>query len=403
MHQPNFLRRWAAPVLIALVLTGFHSVTQGGGGFSNDSYRYTRASLQLLGMERAEAQLAARDAYCDAQPAPNRAACLKANPHGLLPDHPRYERIFDTRPGYPLLAAPFIAAFGVLKGLWLLSLALTTTLGVLVYRLLRIAGTPRYAALAGQVVALMGGLGYWGARHLADTLVAPCVVACAIGAVHVLEGRRRAGWTWLVAGLAAVGLAKYSTAMLLTVCLAAVAGAYAWRVRHQVTLYRRALALLGGSAGAALVVNVTTAALGLPGLSESMQDTLTRYFTRPDVPDPVRGMLALEAGYWPSWLHLNAGFAVLLAVCCFALWRGRPVLAVPGIAVGLTGIGTAVAHPLLEELDRLWVLAWLPVALGVPLLVETVRGWGVAVVPPARRGERESGQVAAQSAELGQP
>ncbi|WP_199551730.1 hypothetical protein [Streptomyces sp. N35] len=380
----TFLRRFAAPLMLALLLAGFQSATAlQNWGFSNDSYRYTRASYEFLGLPRDAAQEKARDAYCASRPGP--ASCVEANPDGLKPDHPRYERIFDTRPGYPLLAAPFIAAFGALKGLWALSFLLTVASGLLTYRLLRIGGVNRLPSLAGEAVLLAGGPGYWGGRSLADSLVTPLVLVCGLGAVRLLGGRHKAGLGVLAAGCAGLALTKYSTALLFAVCLA-VAGALCWwRAALRTGRYRALRTLTAAAAGAAGTVAVVTALLGLPAASETMQDTLTRYFTRPDVADPVRGMLALEASYWPTWFHFNAGFAILLGICLWTLWRHRPQLLPIALATALTGLGTALAHPLLEELDRLWVLAWVPIALGVPVLGETLRKRGAATLPAARR------------------
>ncbi|NGO76235.1 hypothetical protein G6045_11230 [Streptomyces sp. YC504] len=387
-------RRLAAPLLLALLLTGFHSANASQSwGFNNDSYRYSRAALEFLGLPRGEAQVKARDAYCASRS--ELTACLAANPQGVKPDHPRYERIFDTRPGYPLLAAPFIAVFGALKGLWVLSFLLTATSGLLTYTLLRISGLSRLPSLAGEAVLLTGGLGYWGTRALADSLVTPCLLLCGIGSVYVLMGRRRAGLGALLGGLLVLALTKYSTALLLAVTLAAASALYAWRTTRHVPRrfapttrtgerHRAWTTLTVASAGAALWIGAVTALLGLPAASETMQDTLTRYFTRPDVPDPVQGMLALEVTYWPTWFHYNVGFALLLGLCLWALWRHRPQLLPIALATGLTGLGTAFAHPLLEELDRLWVVAWVPVALGVPVLVQTLGNRGGALLPPAR-------------------
>ncbi|SDK51216.1 hypothetical protein [Streptomyces indicus] len=410
----TILRRLAAPLLLALVLAGFHGAgSLSDWGYSNDSYRYTRAAYEILGMPRAQAQAAARDAYCAA--GPGTAACVAANPHGLKPDHPRYERVFDTRPGYPLLAAPFIALLGPLKGLWTLSCALTALSGVLAYRLLRGAGLGRRASLAGEAVLLAGGLGYWGARALADSLATPCLLLCGIGVVRILTaatttstgagagtGRRTAGLALFATGFLALALTKYSTALLFAVALAAAGGLSLWRRAGQRAVQPAALRLLTvTAAGVAGAVAAATSLLGLPAASETMQDTLTRYFTRPDVPDPIRGMLALEAGYWPTWFHHNAGFAALLGLCLWALWRHRPALLPFALAAGLTGLGTAFAHPLLEELDRLWVLAWVPVALGVPVLAQTVlagtrRSYAPQVPNPAGPQEAARDLIAQQ-------
>ncbi|MGW6360522.1 hypothetical protein ACWFR5_36495 [Streptomyces sp. NPDC055092] len=72
------------------------------------------------------------------------------------------------------------------------------------------------------------------------------------------------------------------------------------------------------------------------------------------------------------------------------LWRRRPALAVPAFAIAFTGLCAAVAMPKIAELERIWVLMWMPVVLGPPFLAESLWGW---VAAHSRLTQRSGAQV----------
>lgn len=55
----------------------------------------------------------------------------------------RFMRIFEVRPGYPVILVPFVTVFGVTWGLWAAGVAVTVTGGVLAFLVLRTRGAPR--------------------------------------------------------------------------------------------------------------------------------------------------------------------------------------------------------------------------------------------------------------------
>ncbi|WP_329119675.1 hypothetical protein [Streptomyces sp. NBC_01465] len=347
--------RPTAPLLVLLLFLCFQAAVASHWAYSNDSYRYTRSTLEFLGEPPAEARAQARAVYCAEHPAP----C----PATIAPDSPAYERIFTTRPGYPLLAAPAVALLGVVPGLWTTALVLTAAAGLLAYGLLREAGAGVWTAAGGQALLVFGAPGNWAMRPLTEGLVLVAVLACVLGAYRILEGRRP-GAAWLLTGFAVLCAAKYSTALLFAGALGAVC-----LVRWALVREDRAARGLGlAAAGAAGALAVVCRLLGLPGAGHAAQEVLTEHFTRPEVAEPWLRMAPLVAQYWLTWGRGQSAFAALLAVSAVALWRLHPRLALPALAAAATGAATASALPRPDELDRLWLLMWVPVVLGAPLL-----------------------------------
>ncbi|MER5890858.1 hypothetical protein ABT160_44165 [Streptomyces sp. NPDC001941] len=365
------LPRAPLPWLLLAAFAAVHAALLPYWVFSGDSYRYATAALGFLGAGPAEAHRAALEAWCGAQHAVPYASCLADVPEGLRALDPRYERIFTTRPGYPLLAAPAVALLGVVPGMWLTGLLLGAAGGLLTHRVLREAGAGRGAAAVGTGLFLFGAPGYWSVRPLTEGALFVGALAVVLGARRVLAGRP--GGLAVVAGaLAGLVAVKYSTALLVGAALA-VAG-LAGRSRR--------LAALGlGTAGA---VATGTWALGLPGASVAAQDLLTGHFARPDVADPWPRMAGLAVRFWLDWGRDETAFAVLLALAAAALWRADRRLALPALAVAAAGAGAATALPGAAELDRLWVLMWVPVVLGVPWVVAGVRRAAPGDDPGAR-------------------
>lgn len=148
----------------------------------------------VLGQSPAQANANAADAYCrsraamlpydggwvpnDQTPVQIDAAASRCLAAQLAPGHtsdPRYESIFTARPGYPMIAAPFIAGFGVAHGMRLLGFVVASAGGVLAYTVLRLAGLREIAAAAGQAILLACPLGRWA---LQATVATPPGTVC---------------------------------------------------------------------------------------------------------------------------------------------------------------------------------------------------------------------------------
>lgn len=405
----------ALPLLAVVALVVLHVFGYPATRFSNDSYRYARAAYEFLGDSPKAAQDKAVTAYCTdtaklvqrnrmldqlafrepGKQAEYVANCEKKYANGLEPTDPRYEKIFHTRPAYPLMAAPFVALLGAKAGLTAVALGFTALAGLLVYLLLRALRAPPPIAVLGQVLYYVTPLAAWGGRPLTEGPMLALMTALLLAAVWLLQGRVAAG-AWLFAGAFALGLGvKYSSFLMAApfLTLAAVAAlVFVPRVRHRGTWW-----LAGLSAGGTVVALVLSKVLGLPGMGESLQDTFTLHWSRPEIADPWRALARLNLNYWWQWLQKEALAPMLLLLLAIGLWgawkRSVPV-ALCVAAMGLVGFGTMAAHPLEVEQDRLYVQVWLVVVIGVPLALD--RMWRVALAQGAAAGSVEAALSASE-------
>jgi hypothetical protein len=380
----------AGALLVAALFTLIQAIDYRQDVPSNDTYQYARQTLRVLGYSQEAAvhgavvmfcqdsgQSAARDAtleYGAGTTGPaytsGYVSCLQTYRNGLTPSSPRYIAIFTSRPGYPLLAAPLADAFGLRLGLWLAAMLCTLLAGALVFLLLRAAGCAAPAALAGQALYLAAPTGYWGSRMLTDGPSLATTLLALLGAWWLVQRRSTLGGSVLAAGLVTGFAVRYSSETLVALLLALGAAAcLVWipSARHRGTV---ALATISG---AAFVVSEGAAALlGWPGMSQSLQDTFTRHFIRPDVSDPVGRLVSLNLRFW-AYYPVMEPTALLLAVGLIAvaivLYRRDPVFTVLVIAVSASGIGSVAAHPLISQADRLMAPVWLLLVLGLPRLV----------------------------------
>ncbi|MGW1784680.1 hypothetical protein ACWCQQ_37055 [Streptomyces sp. NPDC002143] len=382
------------PALIAIVYIVLQIVGKPTLAPANDAYRYNKAALRLLGDSPEQAHRTALKAYChdqvrwetrrhglrpeslrdDAAPYPTPekrfSACMAASADGLKPTSPRYERIFDVRPGFPVLAAPFVAVFGAGSGLLVTSVLFTVAGGLFAFLLLRAVGAPARIALVGQAFFYACPIGWWGGYPLTEGPVLALTMSALLGAWWMFN-RRLAEGTLLLAGSMVVGTAvKYSTFLLIagalaaaaTVCLALVAG-----TRHRGTYLMAAL-----NAAVVLGIGALSIRYSLPGSAETLQDTFTDHFAQSDVAAPWPMLGELNGNYWTSWIQEQVRSPWLIAAVGLGTWglfRHSRVLGWLVVAVGLTGIAAEVAHPVDSQGDRLMLNVWVIAVLGLPLLL----------------------------------
>ena len=390
----------AGAVLIAAVFTVLQAVDYRQDVPSNDTYQYARQTLLVLGRSHAQAVHEATQMYCQdvgqstargssldqggstTSTLPAYNACMQTYRNGLTPSSPRYIAIFTSRPGYPLLSAVFASVFGLRAGLWLAAMLCTLAASALVIVLLRSAGAGVVTALSGQALFLAAPTGYWGSRMLTDGPSLAATLLALLGAWQLTRQRIRSGAILLLVGLAAGFLFRYSSETMVAAALAVGAGICLWLVPSSRT--RGTVWLAGLAAGGAIVSQIASTALGWPGIAESMQDTFTRHFVRPDVANPLGRLFSLNLkfwGYFPVLEPTSLLLALGLVVVGVGLWRRDAVFATLAIVVAATGIGTVVAHPVASQADRLMVAVWLLIVLGVPLLVSDI-GRRLAPTPP---------------------
>lgn len=286
---------------------------------------------------------------------------------------PRFMRIFEVRPGYPVLLVPFVTLFGVTWGLWASSVLVTVAGGVLVFRTLRTLRVSTGAALTGQALFYVLPCGTTAMRPMTEGLMMAVTLAALWGCALLLEGRARAG-TWLAGGsLAVLFTVKHSQTLFLGLCLAAACALLLARRRR----WDGPLRTLGVVAGCAALGTVLLAkVLHYPSESESLQDLLTGHFARPDRVHPWPEFLHLEAAFWIEWLRRRLWEPLFPAAVVAAGWgalRRHRAFAPFLLAAAFTGVLNQAGHPDINIWgDRLIVLLWLLPVVGLPLLLDAV-------------------------------
>ncbi len=409
-------RAWPLGILVVAVYAVLQ-LTAGSQWFLYpDSYRYARAAEQFDGTSRPQAHRDALEAFCTTRanaagaaarlsplagtPLPagtmtaNECRTRWADAADITTADPRYQAIFSSRPGYPLLAAPFVRVFGVIRGMRLLGLLTAAGGSLLVVGLLRSVGLPPLPAVCGQLVFLATPLARWSLQALGEGLVTVCALGTIWGAVLLVRRRPVAGTPLLAVSLAVCAVTRYSSALPLA-ALTAAAAAAVWcfvpERRHRWT------ALLAGLSGAtAGLTAVLMRVLALPSATTTLQDTFTHHFARPEVPDPWQRLADLDARYWAHWIGAQASLPIFLVptlVAAWALYRHRPDLGWFALATALTGALQVTAHPLVQEADRLGVLMWMPAVLGLPLLVARAQRHGTVTTPGVETTPRDGSPV----------
>ncbi|WP_404815477.1 hypothetical protein [Streptomyces thermolineatus] len=463
-------RRTAAWSLLLAVVCALCQLPTWIGRESPDTRSYLSYSLRVLGDSREEATARTVDYYCHSRAVAStrpraadprglgrssgylreRTSCerdlaarvkrrtAEGNTAGMVAPFTgsRFAAIFEARPGYPYVLAPFIACFGVVWGLWAASVVLTVLGGVVVLLVLRAAGAPAPVALVGQGLyyALPSVLETM--RPMAEGATLLCTGLVLLGCVRALRGRARSGAALVAAALAAQFWVKYSQGLLLAGCLAAAYAVLVARaalrdraaVRDRVVRGRavrereqgrergpgRRRAPEGaGMLAVLLALAAVTAAgphlLGWPGSSESMQELLTDHFNKPDVTDPWPLFVELSLHFWADWLRRGLMAPLMLfalGVSAWAVLRYDRRTGAVVIAAALAGVLNQAGHPDIVIGPRLIVLVWFLPLIGLPLLLQLlldgrVPGFRPAPppVPPAAPALPDGGDGAEPSAE----
>ncbi|MFB8750983.1 hypothetical protein [Streptomyces parvulus] len=309
-----------------------------------------------------------------------------------LPD--RFMRIFEARPGYPLLLVPFVAVFGVTWGLWAAGVAVACAGGVLVFLILRTLSVPAPLALGGQALYYALPCGTTAMRPMTEGLLMALTLAAVWGCALVLRaGRTRAGLALVAGSLAALFTVKHSQALFLGVCLAAAGALIALRRRGRGGPPARDVLVLG-AVGLAGAVGTLVAArlLHYPSVSDSVQDLLTDHFARPERERPWPEFWQLQGNFWLEWLRRQAWQPLLVAALGAGAWGALRRGGAAGgflVAAACTGILTQAGHPDINIWgERLIVLAWLLPVVGVPLLLEPVVRGGRVPLPAQGPADR---------------
>jgi hypothetical protein len=348
-----------------------------------DTYWYARDAMQFGG--RAQPDLDAGIIECDGRhyPKPRKPGCAEAQAQVDNTFSPRYVEIFDARPGYGLLSAPLVRLFGR-DGF-----AATTALcaigsGVAVAGLVSALGLGRVRAALATLVYYQLPTGYWGTRLMSETPMMLFLVLGLLGAVLLLRGDDRApparralaiGTAMTTVGMAGEVLVRSSTGLTLAVATFAIGAAVALQRRHLPRNARLGPTILAGVSLATIAIQEQVAVLlGLPGLSTSIQDTLTEHFVLPDAPHPWSKLLDQAGELWTHEVpriisHQPVQYVVLAVGLVGLVLRLRRDIAGLLLLACATGPVLATLHPVYVHFTRITVVVWVPAIVGLVALI----------------------------------
>jgi hypothetical protein len=340
---------------------------------SGDSYFYMRQALMFTGVSKPEATRIASDLTCQDINRSIRASHIKGHcdVYVVTGISPRYERIFATRPGYPLFAAPFVAVLGAWSGMVAATVVLALIAVVLAFLAVYLATGYRLGGFVAALTLVALPSGFWMTRLLTEAGLMGGYLAVILGTLLTWRGRHRLGLA--VIGLSLVWLFAVKSAGGAAAALV-VAGASVLALIGP--RGRRRGPLLSGALAVVLLIawTVFSALTRQPGLYETIQDYATTHFRRPDIADPYQWWWRQNQAYWPyQWQKLlqapatMIGFFAAAAVLIVALRREAALF----VLIGLTGVAMQLAHPYASQWDRMNMAMWVPVAAAAGL----VAGW----------------------------
>lgn len=352
-----------------------------------DSAWYAQLAYQYLGNSPQQAHHLAEVLWCADDPI---KGCMAKFAQNFPPTgSPRYAAIFATRPGYPAAVAALSLVTGNLRmTMWAIPMVCTLLGGLGIYWLLRQLGLVPALAAAGQVLFYVLPTGTWGVHALTEGPITACAIATILGGVLLARRRFALGTILLILGFGIMCVIKYSTALPLAALFVIAAIVLWWRSDAD----HRGLAILGGvSAVTVAVVLLVSNAMHLPGFTDTAQDIFTDHFDKPDVPNVAGHMISANGDYWAHFLNIDSNNAMLLfglVVGLVSLFRHDRVAAMIVLTTTLTGFALAAAHPDPTAGNRLYLLAWLAVIVGIPVFAHRVAGSkGIGdAQPEIRRG-----------------
>jgi hypothetical protein len=347
----------------------------------NDSYRYIMTIERILGDSGAQARAAAIRWYCGnvgstgAGGIASVSGCIAhwTTAGGLAPNTAQYNQIFIARPGYPLLAAPFVAVFGISGGLATVTWLCAICAAWLCLLIARAAGLHPLAAFGAMIAFFLVPSFFWMQQFLTEGPTMVCTLVVLLGVVWALSGQSRQGLAIASVGYVAGFVVRYSTFSVQAGCLAAcvLVLALCSRAHHN----RRTCVIAGFNGAACVVMMALPPLLGWPGFSNSLQDTYTEHFTERTPTDLYHLWLSHMHTYVvriaSMYVHDLAALVPVLVGLAVLWFRHRAVAAVVS-AAALTGVATALAHPLLSQGSRLYYQVFLLAVFGVAGVVDAV-------------------------------
>jgi hypothetical protein len=361
------------PLAVAGLFTAWRCISQESR-MGGDTYSYVRLAYILDGKTDHEASVGALHYVCSDPHYYN----LKSCGHQLSGPtaSSRYTALFTGRVGYPLPIAALLPAIGTLA-VDAVTIAFALACGVLLYVLARELRLARGWALLATALFYVSPAGDWVTDRMAE---GPLIVGLLVALIGVCRLFRDADWrpgfALVFAGLAWMVATKSANGVATALAFAVVAGAYLLAPN-----LRRVGTALGATSLLVLAGYLLAARLfHLPSLNETLQDTVTAHFRRPDVPDPLRPFLALDRVLlrW-TWMQTDLRVAYILigvgAVALVVCWRARGLALTAAL---LVGAAMPFAHPIRSNAERLLAPVW-------PILALAVVGVAAALLDLAAR------------------
>jgi hypothetical protein len=348
------------PLAVVGLFTAWRCVSQDSR-MGGDTYSYIRLAYILNGKTDHEASTKALHYVCSDPHYYN----IKSCGHQLSGPtaSSRYTALFTGRVGYPLPIAALLPAIGTLA-VDLVTIAFALACGVLLYVLARELRLERGWALLATALFYVSPAGDWVTDRMAEGPLIVGLLAALIGVCRLFrDAAWRPGSALVFAGLAWMIATKSANGVATALAFAVVAVAYLLAPK-----LRRVGAALGAASMLAVAGYLVAARLfHLPSLHETLQDTVTAHFRRPDVPDPLRPFVALDRVLlrW-TWMQTDLRVAYMLigvgAVALVVCWRARGLALTAAL---LVGAAMPFAHPIRSNAERLLAPVWPILALAV--------------------------------------
>jgi hypothetical protein len=268
---------------------------------------------------------------------------------------------------------PFVSLLGLRAGTTTAAVVVFCCVGWVMYLLLRELALRRLPAVIGVGALLALPSGYTASRVQADGTALALSLLVALGVARIWNGRR-SGWAVAGSAFLALYLTKSASGAALSIGLLAAACVLALTCRDRA---RRALAVAAMAVGLLLAWTLAGRVLGWPRLIDTVQDTATLHFTRPDIADPLWYLARRALGLWHVQVDhtLRNPWPVLpLVLGAFLVTRRRPLGWVT-VSVAVTGVIVVTAHPLPSQFPRLIAPVWVVAAAGAAALAECGVAW----------------------------
>lgn len=336
-----------------------------------DSLMYHKYALEYAGVPAEEAHTLSWDLFVR-YASDEAVADVTAVYDGpwVNPENERWTNLYRMRPAYPVLVAAAYRVLG-LRAPMAVSALVTVAFTIVSFAGFGLVFGYRVSGLATVVALLNGFFTHWLIFLTTDGL---SIVLWAAGLVAVARYVQTGRAGWLVGvGVAVLLLALTRPTSSLAPMVPAVCAIVAVLLRRPV--WRR-FALATVAAGIpAIGVLLVMHQLGMPGISDVLQENPTHHFAEPDIADPMDWLVRqiqwavpyrLLPTLWSQPILLGAIFAGLAGLVVARSWTVAPFLTAAAIAPIAW-----LLHPIWADADRILSPTWVSLNLGIALLIVT--------------------------------